>query len=148
MAKIIENNDIEKTKKELIKNRDEIILITSQNDNYNRKMIEYGKFKGILNIEKGNRKDSLRQIDSGLNIYLAKEAAKKKISLFLDMEEFRKLKGKEKAERIAKIIQNIKLTRKTGAEIKLLNVKDKKDAISFLLSLGASTEQASKAISF
>ena len=45
-------------------------------------------------------------------------------------------------------MQNIMLCKKTGAELKILNCKekDKREAFSLLLTLGASTSQAKNAI--
>ncbi len=44
-------------------------------------------------------------------------------------------------------MQNIMLCKKAKAEIVLLGKYDKKNAFSFLISLGASTSQAKKAVS-
>ena len=52
------------------------------------------------------------------------------------------------AKRIEKIIQNIKIARRARTKLALLNIKDKRDALSFIISLGASSQQVKEAISF
>ena len=148
MDKIIDCDNVEKAKRMIKDSKEKPILLIAKNDAFNRKMIEYGKFDFIVDIENGKRKDNLRQIDSGLNHYLAKEAAKNKISLAIDMESVRGFNKRESGEVVEKIMQNIRLCRKAGTKIRLLNAKDKKDAFSWLISLGASTKQAKEAISF
>ena len=145
---MIDTNDIEKAKKLIKSADDKPIIVIAKDDDFNRKILEYGKFNVLLNIEKYKSKDSLRQVDSGFNHVLSAIAAKNKISIGIDMNDIYPLNKKEKAERLARIMQNFKIFRKNNNNIKLYNFKDKKNAFSFLLSLGASTEQASKAISF
>jgi RNase P/RNase MRP subunit p30 len=111
-------------------------------------MIEYGKFDMIAGIEFGERKNSLKQADSGVNHYLAKTAEKNKVALGIDISQTRELNIKERAEVIERLIQNIKICRKANCKIKLLNYKDEKNAFYFLISLGASSEQAKKALAF
>lgn len=146
--KLISNTNIEKTKQLIKKSaeKDKLIIVQAQNDVYNRKILEYGKFSILLGVEAGSRKNTLRQIDSGLNHVLAKIAAKNKIALGTDLSEIQKLSKNEKAKRLAKIAQNIKICRKAKCKIVLLNYSDKKDAQNLLLSLGASTSQAGEAI--
>ena len=134
-------NLIKKEKQEKIK----LIVVRAQNDDFNRKILEYGHFDILLGIESGKKQRSLRQIDSGFNHVLAKIASKNKISLGIDMEELRNLSKEEKALRLEKIMQNIILCRKSKVKIKLLNARDEKDAFAFLSSLGASSQQAKEA---
>ena len=95
-----------------------------------------------------NRKEKLKERDSGLNEILCRIAAKNNIKIGIDVEEIKKAQGKELAVLLARIMQNIMLCKKTGAEIKIINCKekDKREAFSLLLTLGASTSQAKKAI--
>ena len=124
------------------------VIIKAQNDDFNRKILEYGHFDILLSPEAGNRKDSLRQQDSGFNHVLAKIAAKKRISLGIDLQEISLLSKKEKSIRLARIKQNIEICRKTGTKLKILNAPDKRVAYSLLLVLGASSQQAKEAITF
>ncbi|MCU0642476.1 MAG: hypothetical protein MUF61_02770 [archaeon] len=135
--------------KVLIKRAEEKpVIVRAQNDEFNRKILEYGHFDIILGIEGGDRKRSLRNIDSGFNHVLADIAAKNRIAIGIDMQELVKLPAEEKARRLERLIQNIQLCRKAGARLILLNYKDRKDGFAFLTSLGCSTQQAKEALRF
>jgi len=144
---IIQSPNIDEVKN-LIKTKEtsKPIIIQAQSDLFNRKILEFGHFDMLLGIEKGNRKRAIRQIDSGFNEVLAKIATKNHISLGIDLDEIRKMSKKEKSIYLEKVEQNIKIARKHKTKIALLNVKDKKDASSFLSSLGASTSQVKQAL--
>ncbi len=145
---MISTSSIEQAKsliKKEIQNKTKPITVQAQNDDFNRKILEYGHFGILLGVEKGNKQRSLRQIDSGFNHVLAKIASKNKIALGIDMEGLRKLAKEEKALRLEKIMQNIILCRKSKVKIKLLNARDEKDVFAFLSSLGASSQQAKEA---
>lgn len=144
---MIDTENVEKAKK-LIKAEKKPIIVIAKDDDFNRKILEYGKFDVLLNVENGQRKNTLRDIDSGFNHVLASIAAKKEIALGIDIGKIRENDKKGKAEILMKIRQNIKVCRKKKVEILAFNYKDKKDAFSLLASLGASSEQAKKAIYF
>lgn len=143
---MIVTSNIEQAKN-LIKRERRPIIVRAQNDEFNRKILEYGRFDILVGIEAGNRQRTLRNIDSGFNEVLGKIASKNNISIGIDLKEISGLQKGEKAKRLERIIQNIKIAGKTKANIKLLNFKDRKDAFAFLISLGASTQQAEEAIS-
>lgn len=132
---------IEKTKKE-----GKEVIVLAQDPEFNRKILENKNVDILLSPESHNRKDSLKERDSGLNEILCRIAAKNRIKIGLNLEEIKKRKGKEKAIFLARIKQNVMLCKKAGTEIKILGKYDKKDVFSFLLTLGASTEQAKRAI--
>ena len=147
---IIKEKNIERTK-QLIRNireSDKPIIVAAQDDDYNRKILEYGKFDLLLNVENGLRKDSLRQIDSGYNHVLAAISAKNKVSLGVDIDKIKHLDKKGMAIILSRLIQNIKICRKKEVKILAIGYRDKKDALSFMQSLGASSKQAKEAISF
>lgn len=133
---------IEKTKKE-----GKEVIVQAQDPEFNRKILENKNVDILLSPESHNRKDSLKQRDSGVNEILCRIAAKNRIKIGLNLEEIKKRKGKEKAILLARIKQNIMLCKKAGTEIKILGKYDKKDVFSLLLTLGASTEQAKRAVS-
>ena len=145
---MINTTNIEEAKKLIKMSKEKPVVILAQNDEFNRKILEYGKFDILLSVERGNRRRTLRTIDSGLNHVLAEIATKNKISIGIDMEELRTLGKEEKANRLEKIRQNIKICRKAKTRLVLLGYKDSKDAFAFLISLGASTKQAKDAILF
>lgn len=139
---MITEKNIEKAKQQIKKTKDKPIIVQAQDDNFNRKLLEFGKFDILLSIEQGDRKNKLRQIDSGLNHVLAKIATKNNISLGINLREIRNLSKSEKAKRLSKLIQNIKICKKFKTKIKLLKIKNKKNENGLLLSLGASTMQS------
>jgi len=145
---MISTTNLQQAKNEIKKAEEKPIIVQAQNDAFNRKILEYGKFDILLSVEAGKRKDTLRQIDSGLNHISAKIAAKNKVAIGINIEEISKLSKVEKAKRLARIKQNIKICRKAGTKLALVNTKDTRNALNLLLSLGASTSQAKEAISF
>ncbi|MBM3232764.1 hypothetical protein FJZ18_01195 [Candidatus Pacearchaeota archaeon] len=142
---MIDTSDFDKARKMLMKESSPVIVKAS-GDQFNRKIIEYGKFDILLSPEKGERKGSLRSIDSGFNEVLARISAKNGISIGIDIQELRSLPKKEKATRLSKIKQNIRLCRKAGVRISLLGGRDQRDATQLLMALGASTMQIKRAI--
>ena len=142
---MINTSDIEKAKR-MIKAEKRPIIVKAQDDNFNRKILEYGKFDILLDIESGNRKDKLKNIDSGFNEVLASIAYKNKVSLAVNLEEIKALPKRGKAMRLSRIIKNLKIARKAGVPIYFLGSKQNKEVLSLLISLGASTSQAKEAI--
>jgi ribonuclease P/MRP protein subunit RPP1 len=142
---IINTRDLNEAKKLILKSKRPIIM-QAQNLEFNRKMLEYGKFDILLSPESSSKKDTLRQKDSGLNEILGRIASKNSIAIGIDTNEISKLSKEEKAVRLEKIRQNIKICRKTKAKISLVNYKDKRGSIALLISLGASTQQAKEAL--
>ena len=141
---IINTSDIEQVKNQIKDSKKNPIIVNAQNDNFNRKILEYGKFDILFfssNFLK-QKKDGLRQIDSGFNHILGKIASKNKIAIGFDLNDINQLEKKDKAIILSKIIQNIKICRKTKTKIAFINYKDKINLSNLLMSLGASTEQA------
>ncbi|MEK6844136.1 MAG: hypothetical protein AABX83_01790 [Nanoarchaeota archaeon] len=144
---MINTPNLEQAKK-LIKTEKKPIIVKAQDSEFNRKILEYGNFNILLSVESSEKSDSLRQLESGLNHILAKIAANKNIAIGINLDEILKLDKKEKAARLSRIKQNIKICRKAKTKLKILNFKDKYNSLYFLLSLGASTQQAKEAIAF
>jgi RNase P/RNase MRP subunit p30 len=145
---MINTNNIEQAKKEIReaeKSKIKPIMVKAQDVDFNRKILEYGKFDILLSPETVQSKKSLRNIDSGLDYVMARSAAKHNISIGIDISHLPNLEKKEKAILFSKIANNIRICRKAGTKIKAINYNDKKDAFALLLSLGASTKQASDA---
>ena len=132
--------------KKLIKKSKSPIIIKSQNTTFDRKIIESGNFEILVSPETHGKKDHPKYLYSGLNHIIVKIATKNKIAIGIDLKNIQSLEKKQKAQTLARIRQNIKVCRKAGCKLVLLNYKDKKDAQNLLLSLGASTKQAREAI--
>lgn len=144
---MINEKSIEKTK-QLLKTEPTPKIVLAQDDNYNKIMLEYGKFDVLLSPDRLQEPNSLRQINSGLNSYLTTLASKKKIAIGIDLNEIRPLQKEIKARRLEKVIQNIKFCRKKKVNLALFGVSDVFNIQPLLKSLGASSQQASKALSF
>lgn len=143
---MISTNNLEKAR-QLLKKEQHPKIVQAQDDEFNRKILEYGKFDVLLSPESGLRKNKIRQTDSGLNHVLAKIAAKNNLSIGIDLKEIKKLGKKEKAERLAKIKQNIIICRKAKTKIAIFGAT-KQESINLLQSLGASTQQVKETILF
>ncbi len=143
---IIITGNIEKAK-QLIKVAQVPKIVFAQNEDFNRKILEYGKFDIILSLEKEDLRNKIRQTNSGLNHVLAKIASKNKIAVGFDLEEIKKMEIKQKAENLSKIKQNIKICRKYKTKL-AVKIKSLQEARDFLIGLGASSKQASEAIVF
>jgi ribonuclease P/MRP protein subunit RPP1 len=130
---------------ESLKNSGKVICLKGGNDAFNRRAIETLKIDYLVSPEAGDKKNTLKQRDSGINHVVAKEAARKGIKIVIDFGEIQKLKGKEKALRLEKIIQNIKICKKAMCKIRIWdfsNSTDQLGLISFGISLGVSSHQA------
>ncbi len=148
---IISTQNIENVRKEILKAKKENvspIIIQARSNEFNRKILESGKFDILLSIEFGDKKDNLREIDSGLNHVLAEIASKNNVSIGIDLEKIKNLDKKQKAKILNKVKQNIFLCKKSKTNIKVINSKDKIDSFNFLISLGADTKQSKQAIDF
>ena len=108
---IIQEKTFEKARIEIKKNKDKIIIFSSNDDNLNRKILEKEQINVLLINQKG-RKDKQKQRDSGFNQVLAKIAKKKNISIGINFDEILQTKGKERSEILARVQQNIKLCNK------------------------------------
>ena len=124
------------------------IIVLAQNPDFNRKILENKKVSILLSPEL-TEPDKIKQRGSGLNEILAKIAAKNNISIGIDINEILKKQDKERAILLARVMQNIKLCKRTKTKIivfpKIKDKGQKKAVFSFFLTLGASTQQADKA---
>ncbi|MBU0907716.1 MAG: hypothetical protein KKD18_03705 [Nanoarchaeota archaeon] len=142
---IISTKNLQQAKNQ-IKSSKHPIVVRAQNQEFNRKILEYGKFDVLLDIQNTEGKDKLKQLNSGLNHVLAKIAAKNKVAIGIDLSGLRSIKDKkQKAKTLARIKANIQTCRKAKCLLTAINYKDKKDALELLISLGASTQQAKEA---
>ena len=140
---IISAKNLQETRKlidKAAKNKEEIIVL-AQNSEFNRKILENKKVNILLNPG-FNGEDRLKQRDSGLNEVLCKIAKENKIKIGINIEDLTKNKEKEQALILSRIIQNIRLCKRTGTEIRFLGKYDKKNLFSLLIILGAPTSQA------
>jgi RNase P/RNase MRP subunit p30 len=137
MERIILNETNFNRLKELVKkNKEKEIVFSSTDDDLNRKVMEKLDIQIIL-IPLEERKDYMKQRNSGFNQVMAKIAKKKNISLGIDFKEIINAKNKERV--LARLKQNIFLCNKNRIQIKFLNCPDKKSCKSLGLVLGMPT---------
>ena len=146
---ILNNQDINKIRNEIIKIKkekpNEVIAVYSQDDEFNRKALEIKKLDILILNEELNKKDYLKQRNSGLNEILAKIAKKNNISLAIDIQNLMKKSKKEKAIAFSRLIQNITICKRTKTNLIFLE-DERKEFNSLLLSLGASTQQVKNSV--
>lgn len=124
-------------------------------DAFNRRAIETLKIDYLVSPEGGNKRDSLKQRDSGINHVVAKMAKDKGIVIVVDLNDVSSLSGKSKALRIERIIQNVKICRKAFCDIKIASLAssekglvDEKGRRDIGVSFGMSSSQACDSVIF
>jgi len=140
---------------ESLKGSGKVIAVVGGDDAFNRRAAESLKINYLVSPEKGDKKDGLKQRDSGINHVVAKIAKEKGIAIVVNMSVITGLEGKEKALRLERLIQNIKICRKTGCSIKIASLAENKKVVfdehgrkSFGISLGMSSIQSASAVQF
>ena len=113
---------------------------------FNRRVVETLKIDYLVSPELGDRKDSLKQRDSGLNHVVAKEMAKRKVVMVVDFDSVAEMKGKDKALRLARIMQNVKICRRAKCGIRIWGGVDEKALKSFGFGVGMSSVQVRDAV--
>lgn len=149
---LIDTNGNEKETRRImdsLKGKKVTVGVYGSDDFFNRRVVETMKINYLINAERNiqDKKDTLKQRDSGLNHVVAKEMASKNISLVIDFENFAQLSKQEKVLILTRIIQNVKICRKAKCSIKILsNGRDKKDIEAFASSIGMSSQQVSDCV--
>lgn len=98
------------------------VIFSSDDDELNRKILEKEKINVLL-LNQENRKDKMKQRDSGFNHVLAKIAKKNNVILGINLHEILENKGKKKAEILARIRQNVKICSKEKLKMKFISAK-------------------------
>jgi len=144
---VITNTNFEQIRKKVseAKESSKKVIFQSNDDELNLKIMEKLDIDVIL-INESGRKDFGKQRNSGFNQVMSKLAKKKKITLGINFDEIIHSKGNEKAEIIARIIQNINLAKKDKLNVKFIsknqNIKDEYDIKALGLILGMNTKMA------
>ncbi|MBI2449514.1 hypothetical protein HYV49_04420 [Candidatus Pacearchaeota archaeon] len=151
---IVEQNYEEARKKiDKISKLQKLIIVQGRDEEFNRKVLENKKVNILLNPENTNKGSSLFQRNSGMNHVLCRIAKENDIAIGIDLSEIIKRESKERAEYIAKVMQNIMLCKKykvrmimttlANSESELRNSYDMK---SLCLVLGMDTKMAKDAV--
>lgn len=141
---LINENDFQKARKKIRKNKKKKIIFWGKDDELNRKILEKEKID-ILLINLAGRMDKQKQRDSGLNHVLSKLAKKGGVSIGINLDEILGSDSYEKMRILARVRQNIKLCKKNKLKMVFVSSKkkDKYDLRSLGIILGMSTKMAS-----
>jgi len=148
---MIQTSNLNQARKEIQilkkENPKQLIIVQAQNNEFNRKILENKDVDIITDLELHDRKDYQKQRDSGLNEIHCKLAKKNNIKIGINIKNLTKLPPKDKAIVLSRIIQNIKLCKRTKTNIIIYPNTNhpKQDIMSLFTSLGASTTQAKEA---
>lgn len=141
---IINTPNINKARTEIQKlkknNKKELIIVQAQDNEFNRKILENKDIDVLLSPESGDKKDFLKQRDSGLNEVLCKLASKNNIKIGIDLEQIKNKNAKQKAILLSRIMQNIHLCKRTKTKFIIFPETKKQDIQGFFQTLGSSTE--------
>lgn len=144
---LISELDFQKARNKIKKAKEEgKKIIFSGSDEMNRKILEKEKID-ILLIKLSERKDKIKQRNSGFNHVLAILAGKKNIAIGIDLDEIINANKKEKVKILARLIQNIKICKKNKLKIIFLanqHQKDIYDLKALGLVLGMHTDMTSE----
>lgn len=141
-----------------------LIGVGGGDDAFNRRVVESLRVDYLVSPERGFKKDSLKQRDSGLNHVVAKIARDKGILIVVNFNEVSKLsskddsaepKGKELALRLGRLVQNVRVCRKAGCGVRIgsFGLKEgevfgEKERRAFGESLGMSSKQSVESVRF
>lgn len=137
---ILTEKDFNRLREQVKKNKDKIIIFSSDDDELNRKILEKLPIQILLiNLEK--RKDFQKQRNSGLNQVMAKIAKKNSIQIGINLDELKNSKNKYLI--LARLKQNIDLCKKYKVQIKFISENkmiSSRELKSLLLILGMPTK--------
>lgn len=156
MEAIINTNNLHEARKQIdkLKKENKKVIVQGRDIEFNRKILEIKKVN-MLVLQSKEGRDKLKQRDSGLNHVLCNIAKENNIALAIDFNEFlekgesslenRRLSGKERAKILGRIMQNIRLAKKSKNTLKLLNKpRDLLSLGALFRILGADTKMASE----
>ena len=138
-----------KTKEDLMRKIDKIkgkyqfIIVLGGSNEANRNALENKDIDILLNPEREKEKDFMHYRNSGLNQVLCKIAKENGKAIGINFSEIKKMKGKKDAEKLGRILQNIRLCKKYKVPIILASfAKNAKELVhsaelkSFARTLG------------
>ncbi|GBE19505.1 MAG TPA: hypothetical protein ENG87_03300 [Candidatus Pacearchaeota archaeon] len=132
---LIKEKSFDKIRKKIKENKGKTIIFSGGNDELNRKVLEKENIN-ILLLNLSEKKDRLKQKDSGFNHVLAKIAKKNNIIIGINLDEIINSKGKNKSEILGRIKQNIRLCNKNKLKMKFISQNGNERNIYDLKALG------------
>jgi RNase P/RNase MRP subunit p30 len=136
---IINEKTFEKSRKKIKENSNKRIIFYGEDDQLNRKILEKEKID-ILLLRLSQKKDRMKQKESGFDHVMSEIAKKKGVSIGIDLDEI--INSKEKKEILSRIKQNIKLASKKKLKMIFIsknNSRTKEETRSLGLILGMPT---------
>ncbi len=143
---LIHEKSFEKARREirnLQKANNQKIVFSSNDDELNRKVMEKEPIDLLL-LSQSERRDFLKQRNSGLNHVLAKIAKKNNIEIGINLDEIIESGPLQKSMILARVRQNIKLCSKNKVKMRFIalkkeNQRDSHDLKSLGIVLGMPT---------
>ncbi len=124
---LIQGNNFEKARKEIKQNQDKLIIFSSEDEELNRKILEKETINVLL-LNQSNKKDKLKQRDSGLNHVLAKIAKAKNVIIGINLDEILHSDKKNKAKILGRIRQNVKICKKAKLKMMFFSEKENRNS--------------------
>ncbi|MFH1359381.1 MAG: hypothetical protein ABIH37_05825 [archaeon] len=145
---MINTTNLNEARKQIMKLKKEgkEVVVVAQDDDFNRKIFENKDVDMVVGLELHDRKDFMKQRDSGLNEINCKLAHDNNIKIGIDVGKIGKLEKIEKARVLARVRQNIQLCKRTGTKIVVLGDSGKQEIMSLFLVLGGSTSQGKEGL--
>jgi len=129
------------------------IIILGSDDNINRMALEDKRVSMLLSPEEMRKKDFMKWKNSGLNHVLCRFAAENNIKIGISYSAIKRLEPKERALRISRIMQNIKLCRKYNTKLVLASFAESENDLlspyelrSLGIVLGMTPKQANESL--
>ncbi len=150
-AVLIEANSPRELTRKVTKAKDryKATIVLGSSDDVNRSALENKQIDVLLSPEHVRKRDFTHYRNSGLNQVLCKIAAKNNKAIGIDFNDIKKAKGKEKALKLGRIMQNIKLCLKYNVKMLLASFSAKPadmvyalDLLSFARAISMSPRQA------
>jgi ribonuclease P/MRP protein subunit RPP1 len=127
-----------------------IIVVMGGDDEVNRIAVDDKRVSILLSPELRRRKDFMHFRNSGMNHVLCELARKNDVAIGINYSEFKKMKGKEAAETLGRMMQNVKLCNKYHAPVILASFGKKPSSVyelrAFALSIGMTTDQTKRSL--
>jgi RNase P/RNase MRP subunit p30 len=138
-----------------LKGKSKILAIQGSDNVFNRRVLETMNIAYLVSPEEYQKKDNLKQRDSGINHVTAKIAQKKGITFLINFSKLQSQDLRKKSITIARIMQNVEICRKANVKIKIASLgenkeerSNKKTRESFFSTLNATSKQVKESSLF
>ncbi|MBU2503680.1 MAG: hypothetical protein KJ879_01335 [Nanoarchaeota archaeon] len=133
---IIHGKEFQKARKAIKENKGKRIIFSSEDDELDKKVLEKENIDVLL-LNLSQKKDRMKQRDSGFNQVLARIAKKSGVSIGINLDEILGSHSKkEKSDILGRIRQNVKLANKSKLKMEFISEKNAKPKRHDLRALG------------